>query len=116
MTTSVVLTAVLFGVAVVAMALIPPDRSSLLFVKFLVALIPLVHGSLLYRAYLQIDEYGQNIHERAAMFAFRLTMLTAIVLSIVLSNSHINTSLSGIYMFGMLMYSLGLLWQGRDRR
>jgi len=79
----------------------------------LLAALPLGMGLLLFRAYRQMDEYGQRVQERASGVAFLLSMVATMVCTAVQSLAGVQLPLWTIYIFGMLVYGLSVLWQKR---
>ena len=75
----------------------------------LLAALPVVMGFLLFRAYRQMDEFGQRQQERACAFAFLLTMILVMVAFAVSSFSSVVIPLWAVYVFGMLVYSAAVI-------
>ena len=75
----------------------------------LLATLPVAMGALLFRAYRQMDEFGQRQQERACAFAFLLTMILVMVAFAVSSFSSVVIPLWAVYVFGMLVYSAAVI-------
>jgi len=71
----------------------------------LLATLPVGMGFLLWRAYRQMDEFGQRQQERACAFAFLLTMVVVMVAFAVASFNDTTVPLWAVYVFGMLVYT-----------
>ncbi|GGR25000.1 hypothetical protein [Deinococcus ruber] len=78
--------------------------------------LPLGIGWLAYRAYRQMDEYAQRVQERAAAFAFLLSMAAAMVGFVAAQVGKVVIPLWTLYVFGMLIYAAGVLVQQRVSR
>ena len=74
---------------------------------------PLGIGWLVYRAYRQMDEYAQRVQERAAAFAFLLSMMAAMIGFVAAQVGKVVIPLWTLYVFGMLIYGAGVLVQQR---
>ena len=75
----------------------------------LLATLPVGMGYLLWRAYRQMDEFGQRQQERACAFAFLLTMVVVMVAYAVASFSSTVIPLWTVYVFGMLVYTAAVV-------
>lgn len=79
----------------------------------LLAALPVGMGLLLYRAYRQMDEYGQRVQERAAALGFLLSMVATMACYAVQALAGMQVPLWTIYIFGMLVYGASALLQRR---
>lgn len=79
----------------------------------LLAALPVGMGVLLYRAYRQLDEYGQRLQERAAGLAFLLSMVATMVGYWVQTLAGVQIPLWTVYVFGLLVYSVSVQLQKR---
>ena len=77
----------------------------------LLAALPVGMSIILYRAYRQMDEYTQRVQERAAAFAFLMSMMAAMVGSVFTQAAHLTLPLWALYVFGMAIYGAGVLLQ-----
>ncbi len=75
----------------------------------LLAALPVGMGYLLWRAYRQMDEFGQRQQERACAFAFLLSMVATMVAFAVASFTNTVIPLWAIYVFGMLTYTAAVV-------
>ncbi|WP_161883427.1 hypothetical protein [Deinococcus alpinitundrae] len=75
----------------------------------LLATLPVGMGYLLWRAYRQMDEFGQRQQERACAFAFLLTMVVVMVAFAVASFTGTVVPLWAVYLFGMLVYTAAVV-------
>ncbi|ULH16785.1 hypothetical protein MF271_09545 [Deinococcus sp. KNUC1210] len=75
--------------------------------------LPLGIGWLAFRAYRQMDEYAQRVQERAAAFAFLLSMAAALVGFVAAQVSGMVFPLWTLCVFGLLIYAAGVLVQQR---
>jgi hypothetical protein len=78
--------------------------------------LPLAMGWFVYRAYRQMDEYGQRVQERAAASAFLLSMMAAMVGYVIAQAASVSIPLWTLYVFGMVAYGAGVLLQNRGDR
>lgn len=75
----------------------------------LLAALPVGMGYLLWRAYRQMDEFGQRQQERVCAFAFLLTMVVVMVAFAVASYTNTVVPLWAVYVFGMLVYTAAVV-------
>lgn len=75
----------------------------------LLATLPVGMGYLLWRAYRQMDEFGQRQQERACAFAFLLSMVATMVAFAVASYTKTVIPLWAVYVFGMLVYTAAVV-------
>ncbi|AWN22913.1 hypothetical protein DKM44_06465 [Deinococcus irradiatisoli] len=71
--------------------------------------LPVAMGVWLFRAYRQMDEFGQRQQERACAFAFLVSMVAIMVAFAVSSFTGVQVPLWGLYVFGMLVYSAAVV-------
>ena len=64
---------------------------------------------MLWRAYRQMDEFGQRQQERACAFAFLLTMVVVMVAFAVASFTGTVVPLWAVYVFGMVVYTAAVV-------
>lgn len=103
------------GVAMVVGVLKDQRPSSFLdgMLAGLLGALPLAIGWFVYRAYRQMDEYGQRMQERAAAVAFLMSMMATMVGFVIAQATRVSLPLWTLYVFGMVVYGTGVLLQKR---
>ncbi len=76
------------------------------FTSGLLLVLPLALAVMFWRGYLQMDEYGRRLHQRAGSAAFLLTMLATACTYALQAALGFQVPLWAVYVFGMLSWGV----------